>query len=549
MELTVKDDKTLLLERRIRHLENELELTRREKEEATQKYFEFYAQLEDLVKERTADLMKTRIKLEEKNQSLQDALGLVEKANATRSGFLANVSHELRTPLNAILGFAQILSEEKNQENTASQAYIGHIIRSANQLSALIDDMIALSKLEAGIMALEEKEVPLQRIFSGSWQGMDKRLESKNIVFNKILPRENPLLLIDLHHIRRILFHLFDNAIRHTENGRIAFEVKLGPVRKGRTSLTFVVVDNGAGIAPGLLKNIKSYLKKLSSTTNTNYDGLGIGLVLCNLIAREMKGYLTIESIQGQGTEVSLHLKNVKILKKDSANISGKKPDTTGTSLCKTFMVIDDTEQNITLLRHYYDGKGIEVLGATSVKEGLALARKTRPDLILMDLNMPDIDGFEGVKMFKSAEQFEQLPIIAFSASNDPLKLKKARQQGFDDYLLKPVDFSVLTNMLQQYSGRDNIEENPEKNQDAVPDIEMFPRLAELRERYEKHCGSPVLSEIKETLVLLEGLVDHYKQPALDEWYEKMHNAVEQFDMDYLNKQFHLLITKNEKQK
>ncbi len=549
MELTVKDDKTLLLERRIRHLENELELTRREKEEATQKYFEFYSQLEDLIKERTADLHRAHIALEEKNQSLQDALGLVEKANATRSGFLANVSHELRTPLNAILGFAQILAEEKNKENSASLAYIGHIIKSANNLSALIDDLIALSKLEAGVMALEEKEVRLHQIFNSCWKGIGKRLQDRNIIFDKIIPKENPLLYIDLHHIRRILFHLFDNAIRYTENGRIMFEVKIGPIRKERTNLTFVIVDNGSGIPAGLLKNIRAYFKKASSATNTNYEGLGIGLVLCRLIAGEMGGHLDIQSIEGQGTEVSLHLKDIKILQKDEKNISGEKHEESTHPLCNSFMVIDDTEQNITLLRHYYEGKGIKVLGATSVKKGLALARKTRPDLILMDINMPEIDGFEGLKMFKSIKEFEQVPVIAFSASNDAMHVEKARQAGFDDYLLKPVDFPVLTGMLQQYSNHDTGGVSKESNEESVPDLKMFPGLAELRDRFEKHIHSPVLSEIKETLVRIEELTHHYNRPELEKWYERMSNAVEQFDMGFLNKQFHLLTEKNGKQK
>ncbi len=547
MTFTVNDDKALLLERRIRHLENELELTRREKEDATQKYFEFYAQLEDLVKERTADLQQTRIELEEKNQSLRDALGLVEKANTTRNVFLANVSHELRTPLNAILGFAQILSEEKNQNNSTSKAYIGHIIRSANHLSSLIDDLIALSKLEAGVMDLEENEVRLSRVIDSCREDMDKRVDDANIVFEKKLPDKDPLLLLDSNHVKRILFHLMDNAIRHTENGRIVLEVKMDSVQNNHTGLTFTVTDNGQGIPPGLLKKIKAYFKKSSSATAINYEGLGIGLVLCNLIAREMNGELTIDSTLGKGTTVALHLKDIKIFQRESGDQSGKVKNSKDGALCTAFLVIDDTEPNITLLRHYYDPRGVEVLGAGSVKEGMHLARDRRPDLVLMDLNMPDIDGFEGLKMFRAEESFKALPVIAFSASNDAGELKKARQHGFDDYLLKPVDFELLTQMLRRYSAREDIATGEESDADGIPDMETFPRLAGLSDRFVKHYDSPVLSEIRETLSLLEKEVRFYEKPELEKWYNDMKNAVEQFDMGYLSRQFQLLTKTEEK--
>ncbi len=551
MEAVVKDDTTLLLEKRIKHLENELKLTRREKDEATQKYFEFYAQMDNLVKERTAELQQTQNALEEKNRSLEDALKLVQNANAIRSGFLANISHELRTPLNAILGFSQIIYEEEKKENNGPASYIKQIIHSAHKLTDLINDLISLSKLEAGQLVLEKKEVSLGEILNTCREDLFKKIKEKNIDFKKVVPDEDPVLLIDDYHVRRIIFHLVDNALKHTTDGEIIFESKILSLSKEKATLSLSIKDSGTGIPEGHLEKIKNYLSNPPSSSDVSYEGLGIGLVLCRLIADEMDGTLEIDSAVGEGTEVRLHLRNIKVVRLNASAEKTNKDTDVPEKVCRKFLVVDDTVENSILIQRFYETKGYTVWGAPSVEKGLELAKKNKPELILMDINMPGKDGYEGLRLFKSDKALAHIPIIAFSASNDNRDIEKARRAGFDEYLLKPVDFNTLDDLLHQYGGHHSEDIIPAvtKSKSSI-DFSGYPLLADLVERYEQHINGPVLSEIKDTLIKVGEIVFAYKSEELAHWFEKMSKALIQFDMSYLKTQFQVLTdtyTKREK--
>ncbi len=551
MEAVVKDDTTLLLEKRIKHLENELKLTRREKDEATQKYFEFYAQLDNLVKERTAELQQTQNALEEKNRSLEDALKLVQNANAIRSGFLANISHELRTPLNAILGFAQIIYEEEKKENNGPASYIKQIIHSAHKLTGLINDLISLSKLEAGQLVLEKKEVSLGEILNTCREDLFKKIKEKNIDFIKVVPDEDPVLLIDDYHVRRIIFHLVDNALRHTTDGEIIFESKILSLSKEKAALSLSIKDSGTGIPQDHLEKIKNYLNHPLSSSDVSYEGLGIGLVLCRLIADEMDGTLEIDSIVGEGTEVRLHLRDIKVVRLNASAEKANQDTDVPEKVCRKFLIVDDTVENSILIQRFYETKGHTVWGAPSVEKGLELAKKNKPELILMDINMPGKDGYEGLRLFKSDKALAHIPIIAFSASNDNKDIENARQAGFDDYLLKPVDFNALDDLLHQYGGQHTEDSIPAGTESKSSiDFSVYPLLADLVERYEQHINGPVLSEIKDTLIKVGEIVFAYKSEELAHWFEKMSMALIQFDMSYLKTQFQVLTdtyTKREK--
>lgn len=523
-----------LLNKRIKHLENELRLTRQEKEDAQREYYEVYNQLDMLVKIRTRELEEAREKLETSNHQLKDALHLAQSANKAKSQFFTNVSHDLRTPLNAILGFTQILLD--NCADPSSLKYLNQIRSSSENLSELIGDLVHMSKLDTGKVKLEIEECTLPSFISFFKNRCPKRLNDKNTTFHISVPDTQDILALPARQLRRIIFHLLDNAIDHTENGRIDLIVEYIRQDSAHYTIIFIVKDTGSGIDEQALRNIR---KAFSSDYEDNpYDllNLGMGLAFCRLMVHAMNGHVEVDSEKGRGTTVKMTLPDVPVIQKVTTPADRTEERTREKQPLPVLLVIDDTPENILLVRHYYGKLGYMVLGAHNASQAMKKMSEQKPDLILMDLNMPGSDGFETLKRIRTRKCFKSIPVLAYSATPPAEIRQKTEEAGFAAYVTKPIDFKELNRLIDLHTGQ--AKHIPT---DIHEKMGQFTRISTLADRFEQHVSTPLLSEITQTLERLGKIVDDYRDEELTQWYENLQSALKEFDMAGLKAEFNKL--------
>jgi PAS domain S-box-containing protein len=391
-----------------------------------------------------------------------------EAANLAKSAFLANMSHELRTPLNAILGYAQFL--QKDPEITERQKErLAIIHKSGEHLLNLINDILDISKIEAGKIELGSAEFSLPD-FLNNLAGMFKiRAEQKGIGFHyKAWSRLPKYVRGDEIRIRQILINLLGNAVKFTEKGSVTFGADY---RDGR--ICFEVRDTGPGIETGELEKIFDPFHQTGSYLKKN-EGTGLGLSISRKLTEIMGGSLTIQSTPGQGAtfRVGLELPASGSAEhvpesEDSSGITGYK----GTR--RKILIADDVAGNRFLLADLLTPIGFDIYEAEDGQKAVKKAEELQPDLILMDMFMPAMDGFEAVKIIRQAERKAQrddsvfVPIIAVSASVFGEHILKSREAGCDDFISKPVVMGELLAKIGQHLNLEWIYRNTAKAVEA----------------------------------------------------------------------------------
>jgi PAS domain S-box-containing protein len=397
--------------------------------------------LEELVKARTAELTVAKER--------------AEVANQAKSAFLARMSHELRTPLNAILGYAQIF-QTRQLDSEITNGLKG-IQRSGEHLLTLINDILSFSKIEAGKMELHTTLVHFPAFLDDVAEIIRSRTRAKGLSFVVELPTPLPVSVgMDQTRLRQVLLNLLENAVKFTSSGSVIFRVsQLDAVpsngQEAQTALLrFEVEDTGIGIASEQLDRIFLPFEQAGKGTRWS-EGAGLGLAISRQLVQLMGGSLQVESELGRGSrfwfDISFPAKemNAEVARLSRRLIVGYQGPR------RRIMVVDDIRSNRIVMTQFLRAVGFEVVEATNGQEAISLAEQIRPDLMLIDLHMPVMDGFETAARIRQSPGLRDQTMIAVSASVSEEDQSESREAGYNDFLAKPISWPKLSGLLEKH--------------------------------------------------------------------------------------------------
>jgi len=435
------------------------------------------------------------VELQKANEELIRAKEAAESANRAKSAFLATMSHEIRTPMNAVLGFADLLHSLVTDPK--QKGYLESIRSGGKNLLTLINDILDLSKIEAGRMEIEYEPVNLYSIINEIRHIFSLRIAEKGLDFRVEIAKDIPQsLLLDEVRLRQILFNLFGNAVKFTYEGHIGLCAKKIYQHEDRSSLDLVIAveDTGIGINPDSTEKIFEAFKQQDSQTTRQFGGTGLGLAITKRLVEMMRGKISVKSEVGKGSTFEIVLHDVSV-SATPARVKAEENFDDEKILFQpcTALIVDDIETNRNLVKEFIRDTNIRVIEAENGEKALALAREFKPDVILMDIRMPGMDGYEATKQLKQDKEIAHIPVVALTASGMKEDKEKIAQTKFDGFLIKPVKRSDLFKELSRflpYSEKISPEKasgtsEAQKQAGEVP-AEMMDKLPEIMEKLEK---------------------------------------------------------------
>ncbi|MCZ6634850.1 MAG: response regulator, partial [bacterium] len=385
---------------------------------------------------------------------MQARVETAETANRMKSEFLANISHELRTPMNAILGFSELLNNQVEDE--VLKNYSNAILASGKGLLTLINDILDLSKIEAGKLEIEYLPVDPRALLTEIVAIYHLQAAEKNLSFDLDLDPDLPdTLFLDAVRLRQILVNLIGNAIKFTNTGGVIVRVIGRRLDQDQhMDLILEVKDTGIGIPNNQLSEIFDSFVQQSVGINREYGGTGLGLTITRRLVKMMDGQISVTSVLDHGSTFKIHFPNIQIASQDQVTdpLKGEAFESANLNFeNQTVLLVEDNEMNRELTREYLEGKGIKVVEAEDGEIALQVAPKCDPDAILMDLQMPVLNGFETTRRLRAMSQFQTTPIIALTANAMQEDRDNAMAAGCTDFLAKPMALSDLIEMLSHY--------------------------------------------------------------------------------------------------
>ena len=503
---------------------------------------------------------------EQARVAAEEARRQAESANAAKSEFLANMSHEIRTPMNAILGFSELLrtqlaaSKERN--------YLDAISSSGRTLLTLINDILDLSKIEAGKLELQYEPVSVARVVDEIQKVFSIKAGEKGIKLLTDIDSKLPRgLMLDEVRLRQVLFNVVGNALKFTEKGHVlirAWAEPTGNAESGKlkaelndepdetqVNLMLEVSDTGIGIPKAQQEYIFGAFSQVAGQSTRKFGGTGLGLTITKRLTEMMHGVITVQSEPGQGSAFRFEFPKVAITQlADTDAIATDGQGGFDRFAPATILVADDVPLNRDLVAGYFEGTAHTLITATNGLEALARAEKHRPDVILMDMRMPELDGHEATKRLKANPALQHIPIIAVTASSFREEEAKARNIC-DGFIRKPFNRSELIAELKRFLKPAEVPEpgaaitsepspTPAGESPISPAVlarrpQLLTRLREEEERvWPSLCKTRAMDEIEQFAARLKNVADEGQWPSLRAYAESLDQQVQEFDVTRL---------------
>ncbi len=493
----------------------------------------------------TEDLQAARSVQEEHSRNmaimieeLENAKLVAENANKAKSEFLANISHEIRTPMNAVLGFSEILLNRISDDT--NRYYLNTIISSGRSLLSLINDILDLSKIESGKIEFNLEPISLSGLIHEVGMIFSKSIEDKGLIYTEIMPDNLPLLLLDEVRIRQILFNLLGNAIKFTDKGEVKIETQYEykSESKDLVDLKIIITDTGIGIPKNECSIIFDDFVQRSGQNTKKYGGTGLGLSITKRLVEKMNGIITVESDVNKGTTFYVLIPQVAVSKNQTISVDHS-------SICsfnpffknQTVLIADDVKFNRELIKGILDNRNLNLIEANDGIIALEEINKKKPDLVLLDIKMPGMDGYEAAKALRNNDYTKNIPLVAVSASvligDDSNELSL-----FDEFVYKPIDRNFLLSILAKHLEYDNIptseeplaleQENVEFNLSKEDTINLISELNDtIIKKWEYVQKFFIISKILEFSLDMIRIAKKYNCDYLIKYSKELHdNAV-----------------------
>ena len=394
-----------------------------------------------LVQQHTGHLQHTMQQLELAKQS-------AEAATQAKSEFLANMSHELRTPLNAVLGFAELAQQTSDPQQQNN--YVGKIRAAGKILLSIINDILDFSKIEAGKLELECQPFSLRTALNQVCDMFSAQLAQKKLAFSLQLVEPLPDSFSgDSLRISQVLINLLSNAIKFTEQGKVTLTVS-SECTAEYCQLHFVIADTGIGISEAQQQRLFSAFDQGDSSVSRKYGGTGLGLTICQRLLNLMQSQLQVESQHGHGSSFSFSINLPQASLPALTSQTAAAPDNPQANGHK-ILLVEDNYFNQALAQIILQKLGYQVLTATDGAHALSLLKQHKVTLVLMDIEMPGINGYDTTRQIRQLSGLQQLPVIAMTAHHSQVTRQRCLAAGMNDLLVKPIDATALAQLLTQW--------------------------------------------------------------------------------------------------
>lgn len=391
---------------------------------------------------------------------LKKSKDTAEAASRAKSDFLANMSHEIRNPLNAIIGFAELLHNNIKDEKLLSQ--VSSIRNSGKALLGILNDILDLSKIEAGKMKLKLEPVDLNFLIKDIENMFSQKIHEKGLSF--CVEKDHDLtykLMLDEVRFRQILFNIIGNAVKFTEKGYICLYLNKVYKDENHIDLAISIEDTGIGIPKEQHQLIFETFQQQDGQSTKKFGGTGLGLAISKKLAEMMGGKIAVISEPEKGSIFKLIIPDVKIKHEETKMTENVFDPYSIVFDHSTVLIVDDSELNLSLMTMTLENSNLKLITARNGKEAIELARRNHPDIILMDLKMPLMNGYEATRIIRKELGATSIPVIAISASTDLESKAHKTNVNFDGYLVKPIRLDDLFDILKRFLSFHIIEIEP----------------------------------------------------------------------------------------